>query len=169
MAKTAPSLLDLVRHPIHLLAFGCGSGLLRPGPGTWGSLFATVLVIPLLPWLQHTIAGDLFLLLTFLLGIPLCAKTSGDLGVPDHSGIVWDEFVGIWFILITFPGKLMTAWGMGTSCLVAFLLFRLFDIAKPFPIRQVERKTPGGFGIMIDDFLAACYVALILRGFAFVL
>lgn len=169
MPRTDPRLPDLLRHPIHLLAFGFGSGLLHPGPGTWGSLFATVVLFPLLPWLHHTIAGGLFLSVTFLLGVPLCGKTSSALGVDDHSGIVWDECVAIWLILITFPARLMAAWGPMNACLVAFVLFRLFDIVKPFPIREVERNTSGGFGIMIDDVLAACYVVLILRGLAFVL
>lgn len=169
MPQSNPRLSDVIANPVHLIAFGFGSGLLRPGPGTWGSLLATILIFPLLPWLTHTIAGDLFVLMTFLLGVPLCGKTAASLGVPDHSGIVWDEFVGIWLILITVPGKLIAAWGSVPSCIVAFFLFRLFDIVKPFPIRRIERNAPGGFGIMIDDVLAACYVALILRGLAYVL
>lgn len=134
--------------PTGFLAFGLGSGLSPKAPGTVGSLAALVFAVPLLAlplWI-----GFCVVVIAFLVGIYLCGETATRLGVHDHGGIVWDEFVGMWLVLLFVPFELY--WW-----LAAFVLFRLFDILKPWPIRWMDRRLGGGFGIMIDDVLAAVY------------
>ncbi|GAB3110287.1 phosphatidylglycerophosphatase A [Aestuariicella hydrocarbonica] len=136
---------DLIVRPVHWLAFGFGSGLSPKAPGTAG----TVVAIPLYLLLsQLPLAGYLLVVLaTFALGVYLCDKTSRDLGVHDHPGIVWDEFVGYWITMIAAPA----GW---VWVVIGFLWFRLFDVLKPWPIRWLDEHVHGGFGIMIDDVLA---------------
>ena len=135
------------------LAFGLGSGLSPFAPGTMGTLVAIPFIFPL----RGLGVGGfwLALILLFLLGVWLCGRVSQKLGMHDHGGIVWDEWVGFWltaaFIPLTWP------W-----LLAAFVLFRIFDILKPWPIRQLDKKVGGGFGIMIDDVVAALYALLLL-------
>ncbi|WP_370738134.1 phosphatidylglycerophosphatase A family protein [Necropsobacter massiliensis] len=144
-----------LRNPVHLFALGFGAGLIRPAPGTWGSLAGTLIGWLLLQYLTP----NSFLILTalcFLLGCYLCRKTSQDMGVHDHGAIVWDEFVGIFIVLLAVP-QLSFFW-----CATAFVLFRLFDIWKPFPIKYFDQKVENGFGIMLDDVLAAIYAAIVI-------
>ena len=96
------------------------------------------------------------ILVAFVLGVYLCERTSRDLGVHDHGGIVWDEFVGLWITLILVP----PGWGW---VLLGFVLFRLFDILKPQPIGWADKRVAGGFGIMIDDVLAGIYAWGVLQ------
>lgn len=142
-------------HPIHWLAFGLGSGLAKKAPGTWGTLAAMPFAIGLmmLPSAWHLA----LVIISFWLGVYLCDRTSRDLGVHDHPGIVWDEWVGIWLTLWLVP---LTWWGL----LLGFALFRLFDIVKPWPIRWLDKHIHGGMGIMIDDVLAAVFAWLVLQG-----
>jgi phosphatidylglycerophosphatase A len=91
----------------------------------------------------------------FLLGIRACALTGTHLGVHDHSSMVWDEFVAFLLVLAVVPREL--GWQ-----LAAFVAFRFFDIVKPPPIRWLERRYQGGFGVMFDDLLAAAYALLVL-------
>jgi phosphatidylglycerophosphatase A len=98
--------------------------------------------------------------LAFCLGIYLCGETARRLGVHDHGGIVWDEFVGLWLVLLLIPAGLF--WW-----LAGFFLFRLFDIVKPWPIGWLDQRLGGGFGIMLDDVLAALYALLPLWMIAF--
>ena len=95
------------------------------------------------------------LLFLFLLGVKLCGQVSRQLGVHDHGGIVWDEMLGYWLSIAFVP--LQWHW-----LLAAFLLFRFFDIVKPWPIRQLDQKVSGGFGIMIDDVVAALFTIIVL-------
>ncbi len=143
-----------LRNPVHFLAFGFGSGLFPKAPGTAGT------VVAIIPWLWLTQLNLLIycsvLLLAILLGIYLCDKTSNDLGVHDHSGIVWDEFCGFWLTMIAIPAS----WEWILS---GFILFRLFDIFKPWPIKRLDRYVSGGFGIMVDDLLAGLFALLILQ------
>ncbi|MBR9827201.1 MAG: phosphatidylglycerophosphatase A [Oceanospirillales bacterium] len=143
------------RNPIHFLAFGLGSGAAPKAPGTVGTLAA----VPL--WYlmaQTTLPVYLCLtLIAFVIGIWLCGRTSRDLGVHDHGGIVWDEFVGYWITMIAVPVDWVWA-------LLGFALFRLFDIWKPWPIGPVDRRVHGGLGIMLDDVLAGAFAALVLQG-----
>lgn len=144
---------QLLRNPNHLLAFGFGSGLAPKAPGTVGTLAAIpfFLALSLLP--ENIYLG--VCLLTFVVGIPICGASAKALGVKDHSGIVWDEFVGFWVTMAFAPaGWLWIAAG--------FALFRLFDIAKPWPISWVDRNVGGGFGIMLDDLIAGVFAAAIL-------
>lgn len=150
-SKSVP--VSFLKNPIHLLAFGFGSGLSPKAPGTFGTIAAIPLgfmlfQLPLL-WVY------IFIALAFVAGIYICDVASKDLGVHDHSGIVWDEFVGYWIVLLAAP----TGW---LGVVLAFLLFRLFDIWKPSPISWLDKKVHGGFGIMLDDVAAAIYAVLVL-------
>lgn len=142
-------------NPIHLLAVGFGSGLIYPAPGTWGSLAGTILGVILLSLL----GVKTFLIFTafcFLLGCYLCQKITADMGVHDHGSIVWDEFIGVFIVLAAIPSL---SWQWIVS---AFVLFRFFDILKPFPIRYFDEKLESGFGIMVDDVLAAIYAVIVV-------
>ncbi len=146
----------LRQHPAYWIAFGFGSGLSPVAPGTVGSLlafplYALTLAHFSLPWLI------VVLLAAQLLGVWVCDKTGRALGEADYGGIVWDEIAACWLILACVPQR----WDWW---LAAFVLFRLFDIWKPWPIREADRHVKGGFGVMLDDVLAAVYVIIILRG-----
>ena len=144
--------LDL-RNPLHFFAFGFGTGVMPMAPGTFGTLAAVPLYLLLQPLPLWTYL--LVLLIGFLVGIWLCERTSRDLGVHDHSGIVWDEIIGFLVTMTLAP----PGW---VWILLGFMLFRLFDIFKPGPIRRVDRQVGGGFGIMLDDVLAALYALIVM-------
>lgn len=146
-ADVSPQVLPpgFLRNPVHWLAFGFGSGAAPRAPGTWGSLAAIPLYF-LVFWLSPLFYWS-FVGLAFVVGIWLCGRTARDLRVHDHGGIVWDEFVGMWIVLGFRPDTVQ-------GILIAFLLFRLFDILKPWPINWFDEKMPGGLGIMFDDVLA---------------
>ena len=137
------------RNPWHFLAFGCGSGALPKVPGTWGTL-AALLFMPVLQLLPVW-AYILFVFGAFLFGCWLCGKVARELGVHDHGGIVWDEWVGLWISLFLVPSAY---WWLG------FVLFRALDMLKPWPISWLDRHVHGGFGIMLDDIVAGL-VALV--------
>lgn len=153
MQTTDPLSKIKLTNPIHLLALGFGSGLIRPAPGTWGSVVGVLLGALLLQWLDVKTFAFLTAL-GFAFGCYLCQKTSHDMGVHDHGSIVWDEIIGVFIVLLALP-QISWLW-----CLLAFVLFRFFDILKPFPIRYFDQKLMSGFGIMIDDVLAAGYSVL---------
>lgn len=132
-----------------MLAFGFGSGLIRPGSGTWGSVAALLAWWPLSSWMPWHWLG-LGLVAASMAGIWICGRTTRELGVDDHVGVVWDEIVSVWVVLWAMP-PLAWAWLFG------FVLFRLFDIVKPWPIRQLDQRIGGGFGVMLDDWVAALY------------
>jgi phosphatidylglycerophosphatase A len=143
----------VVRDPVHLLAFGFGTGLLPKAPGTFGSvpgLLLAWLTLPLAPEWRLTVA--LALVLT---GIWLCGESAKRLGIHDHPGIVWDEITGMYLTLLVAPPQI-GFWALG------FGLFRLFDIWKPWPIRDLDHRLAGGVGIMLDDLVAALYAAILL-------
>jgi len=144
----------LLRHPVDLLALGFGSGLVPKAPGTAG----TVVAIPLYLLVQP-LAWPQYLALTALLfvaGIAICAHTAARLGVHDHPGIVWDEIVGYLVTMILAPAGWL--W-----IVTGFVLFRFFDVLKPWPIRWFDRYVHGGFGIMLDDLLAGLFAAGVLQ------
>lgn len=158
--KLQATATNIFRDPFLFIAFGFGSGLAKIGPGTAGTLLA----IPMY-WFLIQFSLPIYLLIVFvalLAGIWVCDVASERLGVHDHSGIVWDEIVGLWITMIAVPVTIpMIALG--------FVLFRFFDIVKPWPIRWLDEHVSGGFGIMIDDVLAAvaanfCLQALIYSG-----
>lgn len=143
-----------LRHPVHLLAFGFGSGCAPKAPGTFGTLMALpfYLLLSTLPVAAYVGV----LVLAFVAGIWICERTSRALGVHDHGGIVWDEFVGLWLTLCAVP----LSW---QAVLAGFVLFRVFDIWKPWPIGWLDRKVSGGFGIMLDDVVAGLYAAILMQ------
>lgn len=145
------------RNPVHFLAFGFGSGAMPVAPGTFGTLVA----VPLYWWLQPLALWPYLavVLAVTLVGIWLCQVTSRDLGVHDHAGIVWDEIAGYLITMIAAP----PGWQW---MVLGFVLFRFFDILKPWPIGWVDRRVHGGLGIMLDDVLAALYAWAILQGVA---
>ncbi|VAX13400.1 Phosphatidylglycerophosphatase A [hydrothermal vent metagenome] len=157
MSKTdlRPS-LSMLRNPVHFLSFGFGSGLFPVAPGTVGTL-AAIPVYLLLARLD-LLAYLLVTLLMFSVGVYLCDVTSRELGGDDHPAIVWDEIVGYVITMIAVPPKI--EW-----LIAGFLLFRLFDILKPWPIRVLDRSIKGGLGIMLDDVLAGIFSAVILQYF----
>lgn len=150
-----PLLRVRLTNPIHFLALGLGSGLIRPAPGTWGSLAGLLIGILLLSVLG-TFSFVILTALSFILGCYLCQKTADDMGVHDHGSIVWDEFIGVWICLLFIP-EINLFWSV-----VVFVLFRFFDILKPYPIKIFDEKLESGFGIMIDDVLAAVYASMII-------
>jgi len=137
-----------LRNPVHFAAFGFGSGCVPKAPGTAGTLMAVVLYLPM-QFLSVEIYC-LVIMLAFVLGVWLCGKASLALGVHDHGGIVWDEFVGYWIVMIAAPPGII--W-----IVLGFVLFRIFDVWKPQPIRYLDRHMTGGMGIMLDDVLAGIY------------
>jgi phosphatidylglycerophosphatase A len=141
-------------HPVDFLALGFGSGLVPRAPGTAGTVVAIPVYLLLQPLALPYYAALVVLLA--LAGIAICGQTASRLGVHDHPGIVWDEIVG-YLVTMAFapPGWLWVALG--------FLLFRLFDILKPWPIRWCDRKVSGGLGIMLDDLLAGVISAALLQ------
>ena len=147
-----PSWRLMMSHPAHQLAFGFGSGLIRPAPGTWGTLFAWLLFVVLDPWLSDT-AWAVVIVVTFMLGAAAAGRTGKALGRPDHGAIVIDEIVAFWIVLWLLPGGVLTQ-------AFAFAGFRFFDILKPPPIRAVDRRFKNGVGVMLDDLLAAFYTLL---------
>jgi phosphatidylglycerophosphatase A len=147
--------LALLRNPVHFLAFGGGAGLAPRAPGTFGTLVGLVPAWLMLDWaLPWRIAAVVAIA---LLGVWICGTSARLLGRHDHPGIVFDEIAGI---LAT---ALIIASGSLVELALAFVLFRIFDIAKPWPIRDVDHRLHGGTGIMLDDLMAAVYAAAGLR------
>ena len=142
-------------NPIHFLAIGLGSGAAPKAPGTFGTVAAVVLYVPL-SLLSVELYGAL-VLLAGVIGIYLCDKTSKDWGVHDHGAIVWDEFVGYWITMFMIP----VTWYWA---LLGFVLFRLFDIWKPWPVRYFDKHVHGGLGIMLDDIVAGIMAWVVLFG-----
>ncbi len=149
-----PSIKLLLSHPAHLLSFGFGAGLAPKAPGTLGTLVAFPLffVLATLPITQQL----MWIAVLFVLGVYVCQITGVVLGLSDHGAIVWDEVVAMLLVLVFTPNSWL--WWC-----VAFLLFRLFDIWKPFPIRQCDATIKGGLGVMLDDILAAVYAIVCLK------
>lgn len=140
--------------PIYFIAFGFGSGLMPVAPGTWGTLAALPLYLLMM---NSTWIAYLFLTcIAFILGVWVSDKVSRDLGVHDYKGIVWDEVVG--YLLTMFLAPKGIKW-----MVLGFILFRLFDIWKPQPIRYIDKKIHGGLGIMLDDVAAAIPAWLIMQ------
>ena len=143
-----------LKNPVHLLAFGLGTGLSPIAPGTAGSVLGVLLYLPL-SGLPLAVSLGITALL-FAAGVWLCARTSKDLGVYDHGGIVWDEVVGFLITMIALPRE----WPW---IVCGFLLFRFFDIVKPWPIRWLDRHVGGGLGIMLDDLVAGLFALILLQ------
>jgi phosphatidylglycerophosphatase A len=152
LARPAPAFA--FSHPAHFVALGFGAGLSPIAPGTAGTLVA----FPIW-WLTGGAYEPLVLLAVlaglFAAGVWACERTGRDLGIADHGAMCWDEIVAFLLVLALVPEE--PAWQAA-----AFLLFRIFDVTKPPPIRHFERRFKGGFGVMFDDLLAAGYTLLVL-------
>lgn len=152
--RVQPSWSFVLSHPAHFISFGFGSGLSPWAPGTVG----TILALPIY-WEVAPLVSDetfvLLLIIAFMVGVWACKKTGEALGVADYGGMVWDEVVA--FLLVLFFTPQGFFW-----TLLAFSLFRFFDIVKPPPIRHFDRTWHGGLGVMFDDILAAGYTLLCL-------
>jgi phosphatidylglycerophosphatase A len=143
----------LLRDPVHLLALGFGSGLAPVAPGTFGSLVGLLFGLAVAPFgLRVAVAVTIAVTLA---GIWICGESARKLGVHDHSAIVWDEVAGMMLTLLAAP---RSWWGIA----LAFGLFRLFDVWKPWPIREIDHGMRGGLGIMLDDVMAAVMAAIVL-------
>ena len=144
----------MIAHPAHFFGIGFGSGLAPKAPGTIGTLVG----LPLF-WLIsiYTFNTQLIIIAAlFMIGIYFCDITGKALGVADHGAIVWDEIVAMMLVLAFTPAGFIF-W------FIAFLLFRLFDIWKPYPICYADAKLKNGFGVMLDDLLAAIYAILVMK------
>ena len=148
MMPMPPDKKFLFSHPAHLLAFGFGAGLMPKAPGTWGTLVA--LPIFALTRLGGTVTVIAAAAVLFVVGIWAAGVAGRALGVADHGGIVIDEIAAFLLVLACTPDSV--GWWV-----IAFLLFRVLDIVKPWPIRWADRTIKGGFGVMFDDLLAAVY------------
>lgn len=145
-----------LRNPVHFLALGFGSGLIKPAPGTWGTFAAVPVFLGMVQFLPTAQLGyAVMLLVTFLLGVYVCGQTARDVGVHDHGSIVWDEFVGYFVTMALVPASWL-------NLLLGFVLFRVLDIAKPWPIKLFDKHVHGGLGIMIDDVIAGVIAAIAL-------
>ena len=146
--------------PLVLFVTGFGAGLLRPAPGTWGSLLGLLLWLLLLAPLSP-VKQLIVIVLVFALGVWACNRVEARTGIHDPGAIVIDEVVGLWIALLGFPQHWLWV-------LLGFGLFRLFDITKPGIVRWADRNLGGGLGVMFDDVLAGCLAAIVLQ-FAFLL
>ncbi len=145
---------------IYWFGIGLGSGLPKKAPGTWGTVGGLLVALPIM---HLEFVGFLMItLLGCMVGSYICGKTSELMAVHDDPHIVFDEWVGVWIALlpVVYLGQkaMPLAW---ISILLVFLLFRLFDILKPFPINWADKKVSGGFGIMLDDILAGIMSAVV--------
>ena len=147
-----PTLRHLAE-PVHLLALGFGAGLAPFAPGTFGSLVGLAIALAAAP-LGAAVLPALTLAVT-VAGFWICGESARRLGVHDHPAIVWDEVAGMMITMLAVPPQW---WGAP----LAFVLFRVFDIAKPWPIREIDHGMRGGAGIMLDDVLAAIMAAVVL-------
>ena len=144
----------LLASPAGWIACGFGSGLAPKAQGTFGSLAA------IMPWLLlrelSTPAWLGVIVVAFAIGVWACDVAGRILGVDDHRSLVWDEFVGLWITLL--PALVAPWWAV----IAGFLLFRLFDVWKPWPIAWFDRRVKGGFGVMLDDVIAGIFAGIVL-------
>lgn len=149
-----------LRDPLVLMALGFGAGLVPHRPGTAGTLVGVGLYLLIAP-LPVAVAVAVTVVVVAA-GIPLCGYAARRLGVPDDPGIVWDEIAGYLITMLLLP--------FGTPWILAgFVLFRILDIAKPWPISWLDRRVGGGTGIMADDIVAGAVSCLLLHLARFVL
>ncbi len=154
MTDPNPRSAGWLGNPVRWLALGFGAGLSPVAPGTAGSLVGIVVYLPLsalpTPWYVVTVTA------AFAIGVPICAQAARNLGDHDHPSIVWDEIVGFLVAMTALPRD--WTWVLG-----AFVLFRVFDIIKPWPIRRIDAHIKGGLGIMLDDLAAGLAALTILH------
>lgn len=141
-------------NPVHFLSFGFGSGLAPKMPGTIGTVAAIPLYLLIMGFSWPVYAVITLILIGF--GIWWCDITEKAIGIPDYSGIVWDEIVG--YLVTMFLAPVGWQW-----ILLGFILFRVFDIWKPGPIGWVNKHVKGGLGVVVDDLAAALPAWIILQ------
>ncbi|MFK8067610.1 MAG: phosphatidylglycerophosphatase A [Gammaproteobacteria bacterium] len=144
----------LLKDPFHCLSLGFGTGLASTAPGTFGTLIGIPLFLLMKPLSIEVYC--LVSLILFIFGIWLCERTANKLEVHDHPGIVWDEVVGYAVTMIIAPNGWMWV-------LIGFILFRIFDVWKPWPIRLIDQKVTGGLGIMLDDLIAGIFALISMQ------
>ncbi len=144
---------SLLRQPVHFVALGFGAGLMPKAPGTAGTLIAIVPAWLIAAWSLPAKAALIVAL--FVFGVWICGESARRLQCHDHPAIVWDEVVGFLATCLVLPAE--PFW-----LLLAFVLFRFFDIVKPWPIRDLDHRLHGGIGIMLDDIVAAAFAAACL-------
>ena len=149
-----PAWRDL-RDPVRFLALGFGSGFVPAAPGTAGSLIGLAAALLAAEWGAWIAAASTAIVV--LAGFWICGEAARRIGVHDHPAIVWNEIAGMMITMLAAP----RGWGWAA---LAFALFRLFDIVKPWPIRAIDHGLRGGAGIMLDDGLAAVFAVLVLTG-----
>ena len=144
----------MLKRPVCFLGLGFGSGLAPFAPGTFGTIAAIpiYMLMELLPLTIYLLVTTIF----FILGIYICQKSADWLGKDDPSAVVWDEIVGYLVTMIVAPA----GWQW---VIIGFVLFRIFDIMKPWPVSLADKKLHGGFGIMLDDVVAGIYAAISLQ------
>ncbi len=150
----------VLRDPVHLLAFGFGTGLSPVAPGTFGSLPGVLLFWLTMDYGLYVQSG--IALTIAVAGVWICGESARRIGVHDHGGIVWDEIVGMYVTLLVAPVTVV-GW------VLAFALFRFMDIVKPWPIRDLDHRLGGGVGIMLDDLAAALYAAILLASYGWLM
>lgn len=143
-----------LRDPLLLLALGLGSGLARRGPGTAGTAVGVALYLLIAPLPVAAVVAVTAVVVA--VGIPLCGYAARRLGVHDDPGIVWDEIAGYLVTMLLLPFE--ASW-----VVAGFVVFRLLDIAKPWPIGWLDRRVSGGTGIMVDDILAGAVACALLH------
>ena len=166
-ASTSPTASSLfLKHPAHAMSFGFGSGLAPVAPGTVATLWAWIVFLMLDP-IMGDFSWAVLLTAGFLVGVRATSHTGKALGRPDDSAMVWDEIIAFWLVLWILPKESDPAgfYAMGSVPewliqFTAFVLFRFFDIAKPAPIRTIDRLSEDGWGVMLDDLIAAAYTLL---------
>ncbi len=154
MNKQTPLPPGFLKNPIHFLALGFGSGCLPKIPGTAGTVVGVLVYLPIMHLHWALYIGITMSLL--IVGIGLCGATAKALQVHDHQAIVWDEIVGFLVTMALVP----VDWRL---IILGFILFRVFDISKPWPINLIDHSLPGGLGIMLDDVLAGLFALAILQ------
>ena len=157
------SVRDWIERIVVWLATGLGAGTIRYAPGTVGTLWGVPLAWAILS-LPHLGLQLLVILVLLLLGIPICGVAARRLNLKDPGSVVWDEFTALPIVFLGFPAAAMSS---PLVVVLGFVLFRVFDISKLAPARQLERL-PGGWGVMSDDVAASLYALLVMRGIVWI-
>ncbi len=152
---------EIAKNPLYFLAFGLGSGFMPFMPGTFGTILGVLVygIFNYFNWPQVVLLLTIFT--GFFLGIYICGKTAKACEYHDHPGIVFDEVIGYLVAMLYVP------YGSWVNIILGFILFRIFDIVKPWPIKQIDQTVHGGFGIMLDDILAGVYANIVLHIFLY--
>lgn len=148
-------------NPINFIATGFGIGMVPFAPGTFGTVLAIPIYIAF--WRQASLVTyAVTLIIAIFFSMLICERASKNLGVSDHPSIVIDEMVGFWLTMFSVPANILTI-------LLGFILFRIFDITKPWPIRWFDRNVKGGVGIVLDDLIAGLFSLILLKLFVYVM